>query len=29
VIGIVNRFRLIAALERSLSQDEERAEVAQ
>jgi CBS domain-containing protein len=29
VIGIVNRFGLIAALERSLSQDEERAEVAQ
>ena len=28
VIGIVNRFELIAALERSLSQDEERAKLA-
>lgn len=29
VIGIVNRFELIAALERSLSQDQQRAEVAE
>ena len=29
VIGIISRFELLAALERSLSQDEERAEVAQ